>query len=98
MGYKVCLLFLWLPSVELAIERVANRVRQGGHDIPEPTIRQRFQRGLANFHHLYCPIVDEWILLDNSHSPLNEIARRNYGIIAINDGLKWSEFRPERQA
>lgn len=50
MGYEVFLFFLWLPTEELAIERVANRVRQGGHDIPVPTIRQRYRREIGRAH------------------------------------------------
>jgi predicted ABC-type ATPase len=93
-GYKVSLFFLWLPSVEMAIERVANRVRQGGHGIPEPTIRQRYQRGLENFHHRYRPAVDEWILLDNSQVRPQEIARWNKGLIAVSDETKWQRVQP----
>ena len=65
-GYQVSLFFLQLPSAELAVARVADRVAQGGHDIPEPVIRRRFQAGIANFHSLYKPLVDAWRLYDNS--------------------------------
>jgi predicted ABC-type ATPase len=66
MGYVVKLFFLSLPSVELAIRRVKNRVAQGGHDVPTPVIRRRFVAGLANFHGIYKGLVDEWALYDNS--------------------------------
>ncbi len=49
-----------------AIARVAQRVRQGGHDIPETVIRRRYHAGLENFHHHYAPRVDAWMLYDNS--------------------------------
>ena len=65
-GYIVKLFFLRLASPELAIARVRQRVREGGHNIPEPVIRRRFAAGLLNFEHLYKPIVDEWALYDNS--------------------------------
>ncbi|MGH8122884.1 MAG: zeta toxin family protein [Rudaea sp.] len=65
-GYRVKLIFLQLASVEEAIARVAQRVRQGGHDIPEPVIRRRFAAGLRNFRHLYAEKVDAWALYDNS--------------------------------
>jgi predicted ABC-type ATPase len=55
-----------LPDVDSAIGRVANRVAQGGHDIPELTIRRRFDAGLRNFHHPYKQLVDQWSLYDNS--------------------------------
>ncbi len=65
-GYRVKLLFLQLASAEEAIARVAQRVRQGGHNIPEAVIRRRFRTGLANFKQLYAPLVDAWALYDNS--------------------------------
>ncbi len=65
-GYRVSLFFLQLNSVELAIERVAERVRQGGHNITEPVIRRRFTSGLNNFRNVYSQLVDEWTLFDNS--------------------------------
>ncbi len=67
-GYIVKLFFLRLVSVELAMARVRQRVREGGHNIPEPVIRRRFESGLRNFENLYKPLVDEWALYDNSTS------------------------------
>jgi len=65
-GYLVTLIFLSLPSADVALERVAERVRQGGHNVPEATIRRRFAAGLHNFEHVYKPIVDAWILYDSA--------------------------------
>ena len=65
-GYRIDLIYLWLPNPELAIKRVQDRVRQGGHDIPEADIRRRFTRGLQNLFHLYRSLTDSWTLLDNS--------------------------------
>lgn len=65
-GYRVKLIFLRLDSPEEAIARVAQRVRQGGHDIPEPVIRRRFKSGFNNFQKLYAPVVDGWALYDSS--------------------------------
>ena len=65
-GYRVKLIFLQLDSVEAAIARVAQRVRQGGHDIPEATIRRRFAAGRDNFERLYATLVDAWALYDNA--------------------------------
>lgn len=65
-GYHVKLLFLSLPSVEMAIMRVAARVAQGGHNVPEQVIRRRFDAGLRNFHQRYKSLADAWILYDNS--------------------------------
>ena len=65
-SYRVKLIFLQLDSVEEAIARVAQRVRQGGHDIPEATIRRRFAAGRDNFERMYAPQADAWALYDNS--------------------------------
>jgi len=65
-GYRVSLYFLSLPNVETAIERVALRVQQGGHDVSEPVIRRRFAAGLENFRRRYKVAVDDWVLYDNT--------------------------------
>jgi predicted ABC-type ATPase len=64
-GYHVSLYFLCLPDAEAAIARVAERVKQGGHDIPDDVIRRRFTAGLRNFHEVYKSAVDAWALFDN---------------------------------
>ncbi len=68
-GYRVHLLYVWLSSPELAIERVAARVLAGGHDIPETTLRRRYEASRANFTKLYLPLADEWRVFDNSREP-----------------------------
>lgn len=65
-GFMVKLFFLRLASAELAIARVQQRVREGGHNVPEATIRRRFSAGLKNLEAVYKPIVNEWALYDNS--------------------------------
>ncbi|MEM1354298.1 MAG: zeta toxin family protein [Planctomycetota bacterium] len=59
-GYRVTLHFIAVPAADFAVQRVAQRVRQGGHDIPEHDIRRRYERGLSLFDQKYQPIVDEW--------------------------------------
>ena len=66
LGYRVELLFLSLPSADAAVQRVAERVRQGGHDIPEATIRRRYATGRRLFSDVYQPLVDKWVLYDNA--------------------------------
>lgn len=65
-GYHFNLLFMWLPAPEMSIARVAERVRKGGHDIPEEVIRRRYKAGLENFFCLYSPIADTWRFYNNS--------------------------------
>jgi len=70
-GYQVSLFFLSLPEAEDAIARVAERVQQGGHDIPEAVIRRRFAAGWRNFEQAYKLAVDDWALYDNrGESPI----------------------------
>ena len=65
-GYYIKLIFLNLPTPDLAVARVAARVAQGGHKVPESVIRRRFDRSLRNFRELYCPLVNRWEWYDNS--------------------------------
>lgn len=69
VGYQVALIFLQLPSADMAVERVRQRVSQGGHNIPEPDIRRRFDRGIENFHKHYRAAVDAWQVFDASPWP-----------------------------
>jgi predicted ABC-type ATPase len=65
-GYHVKLIFLSLPSADLAVARVKMRVALGGHNVNEQVIRRRFEAGLRNMHEIYLPLVDSWKLCDNS--------------------------------
>jgi predicted ABC-type ATPase len=73
-GYFVTLLYFWLNSPDLAIERVKSRVMDGGHDIPVETIKRRYRSGISNLAKLYIPICDYWMIIDNSHSQYHTIA------------------------
>lgn len=91
------LFFLWLPSEELAIQRVAARVDQGGHKIPEPIIRRRYQRGLTNLLKLYAPLVDELQVCDASQLPPISIAELKNGQQAVADQEKWTIINASRE-
>lgn len=73
-GYDVTLLYFWLRTPEQAIERVAERVSKGGHNIPSNVIRRRYQEGLDNLFRIYMPIVDTWVLVNNSMTPRSIVA------------------------
>jgi predicted ABC-type ATPase len=68
-GYHVSLYFLELPSADFAVARVAQRVRQGGHHIPEEVVRRRFAAGLRNLEQAYKPAVDAWARYDGVNFP-----------------------------
>lgn len=92
LGYFVTLVYFWLPTSEQAIERVATRVREGGHSIPPEVIRRRYANGLRNLIELYTPICDFWIIYDNSsadqHIKIVATGRKN-ATIDIQDTLSY---------
>ena len=65
-GYVVALYFFWLPTPQQAVERVADRVSKGGHNIPEAIIYRRYERGLRNLRERYMPLCDSWTIYDNN--------------------------------
>jgi predicted ABC-type ATPase len=95
-GYRVVLFFLWLPSAEMAVARVENRVKQGGHPVPEEDIRRRYGTGLQNLFRLYRPLADGWWLFDASRLPPKLIACEEQGRTSIKRKRLYK--RIERQA
>lgn len=90
-GYSVNLIYYWLDSVELAIERVKLRVVEGGHDIPVDTISRRYHAGLKNLITLYLDKVDFWMLIDNSGTDPELIAEgKGGGEIHLQNIDKWN--------
>lgn len=65
-GYRIEMVYLRLRSVQLALRRIAARVRQGGHDVPRADVVRRFSRGWENFQRIYRPLADSWAVYDNS--------------------------------
>jgi predicted ABC-type ATPase len=90
-GYRTHLLFLWLPSPEMAIARVASRVQQGGHSVPNEIVIRRYHAGLRNLFQLYMPIVDAWMMFDNSPRDGYELiaSRRDDAKIAVANETIW---------
>ncbi len=78
-GYKIHILFLWVPAVELSQARVKVRILQGGHSVPEPVIARRFERSIRNFLQSYRFAADAWILFDNSGGRPQIIAQYKAG-------------------
>jgi predicted ABC-type ATPase len=74
-GYEVRLCYLWLPNVRISLRRVRQRVRMGGHDVPEADLRRRFLPGLRNLFSLYLPLADEALLFNAAGNPPQLIAR-----------------------
>ena len=74
-GYSLKLFFFWLPSADMAIQRVAERVSTGGHSVPEDAVRRRYERGLDNLFADYMAIADNWFVCNGSTKSVTEIAR-----------------------
>jgi len=87
-GYRFHVVFIWVRSPELALERVRNRVLSGGHGVPEEVVRRRYLRGARNFFDSYQPLADSWVVYDNSVSG-NAIK------VAVGEGLSVTELREE---
>lgn len=93
VGYSVNLIFFWLDSIDLAIERVKQRVSEGGHNIPAETIKRRYASGLRNFVNLYQNEVDYWLLIDNSKTELEVIAEgKKQSKLTIHNDEKWNRI------
>lgn len=85
-GYGVHVFYLWIPSVRLAFQRIAERVRQGGHNVPQKIVTRRFKKSLYNLFNRYWAVADTISLLDNSASAPRLIALKNNGSLNILDG------------
>ena len=94
LGYKVHLIFFFLENEEQAIKRVAQRVSNGGHNIPEDDIRRRFKRGIYNLVHLYLPICDSVLVYNNAHGEAFLVAKRgrSEGKIQIYEQEMWNQL------
>jgi len=96
-GYEFHLLFLWLQSADLAVQRVADRARQGGHDVPQQTVRRRYAAGLKNFFRLYQRLATTWRLYDNSSTAgMRLIAGGERTIVTrVDDEATWRRIQGE---
>lgn len=76
LGYKIRLYYLWIPNYQLAVERIRNRVHEGGHNVPEPIVKRRFYKTLSNLFHLYLPLINYLEIFDNSSQKPRSIFER----------------------
>jgi len=86
-GYKLHLFFLWIPSSQLAIARIKDRVAEGGHDVPVEDIKRRFERSIVNFFKIYRSLLDSWLLFDNSEREPKLIAKKNNSHVDIKNDV-----------
>jgi predicted ABC-type ATPase len=91
-GYQFHLVFLWLKTVDLAIFRVKERIKTGGHSVPVETIKRRYIVGLKNFFNLYTPLADSWQFYDNSDAPFLIASKTSKNDTIINDMKLWQHL------
>ena len=93
LGWRITLLYFWLPSPEAALERVRRRVREGGHSIPSDVIVRRYHAGISNMRLLYLPLADEAEIYDNSDRRRILIAKKRDGRpLLIRDPERWAKI------
>jgi len=92
-AYFVTVLYFWLNSPELAIERVRIRVKEGGHNIPEKTIRRRYDLGISNMFNLYIPVADYWMFIDNSKTPFEILAEGQGEKEVVKNEIIWNKLK-----
>ena len=89
-GYRVTFTYLWLPSPDLAVVRVAKRVAAGGHRIPDDVIRRRYFAGLSNMRHVFMMLADVALIYDNSgDSPVLIAEQRAGSELLVHDKSRW---------
>lgn len=94
-GYEFHLVFLWLPDADAAVARIAERVRMGGHGVPEETVRRRYNRGLRNFFGLYRPLAATWRIYDTSSvaPPRLVVVGKRSVVTKVTDQRAWHRIR-----
>jgi predicted ABC-type ATPase len=87
---------VWVPSAEVSIKRVRERVALGGHGVPEDTIRRRYQRGLNNFFRLYLPLTNSWRFYENENRTAPHLIAKGSGIIEkVIDESLWTQIKKQ---
>ena len=92
-GYSVTLLYLWVQSPEIAIQRVRDRVASGGHNIPDNVLRRRYVTGIQYLFDIYMPLCDRWMIGDNTIPPFTLVAEGNDKRTIIKDEEKFKKIR-----
>jgi predicted ABC-type ATPase len=96
-GWRITLVYLWLPSPQMALDRVARRVREGGHHIPDEVVIRRYWAGLSNMRRLYLPVADVAAIYDNSDGGRTLIAQRMPGgSLVVHDAARWAKIEEAR--
>lgn len=92
LGYDVTIVFVYLDSADACIARVTERVRKGGHHVPESDIRRRFGRSVTNFWSLYRGLADAWVVLYNGTNRIQDVSLGSHDDLIVRDGRRHSAF------
>ncbi len=90
--FEITILFVYLDSPELCIERVAARVAKGGHHVPDADIRRRFKRANINFWNVYKNLADDWSLFYNTGGIITQVANGDREGLSILDNVRYQEW------
>jgi predicted ABC-type ATPase len=96
-GFVIHLFYLWIPSVNLALSRIKERVASGGHNVPEADVRRRFSKSLYNFLAHYKNLADYWTIFNNSTVPPTLIARADHNKVEIFDKAIYQSFSNRKE-
>lgn len=91
-GFGMHIFYLWVPSAELTLARIKERVLRGGHDVPESVVRRRFEKSMRNFFGPYRALADSWMLFDNSRESLSIVASKDKGSLRILQSERYNEL------
>ena len=94
-NYYVTLIYFWINSHQLAIERIRERVAAGGHHVPDDVVIRRYERGINNFLNLYHPICDYWLVVDNTVKPYEIIAKGKTDNISVKNNVLWNHIKQQ---
>jgi predicted ABC-type ATPase len=92
-GFRLHMFYLWIPSPELALLRIRDRVESGGHNVPERDVRRRFRRTLSNLFTMYRPVLDTLHFFDNSSDTPRLIFKDEAGQTTISDAALYEQLR-----
>ncbi len=98
MGYSLHMFFLWIPSTQLAVARVRDRVAEGGHNVPKEDVKRRFYRSILNFFNRYQEVLDSWLFFDNSNVTPELLAKKTNNSIHVLDAKLFNKILNEIEA
>lgn len=91
-GYEIHMFYIWVPDVKATLLRIKDRVRLGGHNVPEADVLRRFDRSVSNFFQLYRPLADAWTIIINREVEPEKIAYMEHGEIYVLNSAEYNKM------